>query len=53
MPSTEVQTEIAAVSVTNAEPGIPEKTNESGERLTFGSRPDFNNLNFDFEKELS
>ena len=53
VPSTEVQTEIVAVSVTNAEPGIPEKTNEGGERLKFGSHPDFNNLNFDFEKELS
>ena len=53
VPWTEVQTEIAAVSVTKAEPGIPEKTNEGGERLKFGYRPDFNNLNFDFEKELS
>ena len=43
VPLTEVQTEIVAVSVTKAEPGILEKTNEGGERLKFGSRPDFNN----------
>ena len=54
VPSTEVQAEIAAVSVTKAEPGKKlEMTNEGGERLKFGSRPNFNNLNFDFEKELS
>ena len=53
VPSTELQTEIMAVSVTNAEPDTPKKTNEGGERLKFGSQPDFNNLNFDFEKELS
>ena len=35
--STEVQTEIATVSVTNAEPGTLEKTNEGGERLKFVS----------------
>ena len=37
VPSTEVQAEIVAVSVTNAEPGTPEKTKEGGERLKFGS----------------
>ena len=37
VPSTEVQAEITAVSVTNSEPDIPEKTNEGGERLKFGS----------------
>ena len=30
VPSTEVQAEIAGVSVTDAEPGTPEKTNEGG-----------------------
>ena len=39
VPSTEVQAEIVAVSVTKAEPGkTPEKTKEEGgERLKFGS----------------
>ena len=54
VPSTEVQAEIVAVSVTKAEPGKKlEMTNEGGERPKFGSRPDFNNQKFDFKKELS
>ena len=53
MSSSEVQAEISAVSVTNAEPDTLEMTNEGGERLKFGSQPDFNNPNFNFEKELS
>ena len=53
VPSTEVQAEIAAVSVTKAEPGKKlEMTHEGGERLKFGSRPNFN-WKFDFKKELS
>ena len=54
VPSTEVQAEIAAVSADTAESGNnPEKTTnpEGGERLKFGSQPDFNR-NFDFDKEL-
>ena len=54
VPSTEVQAEIAAVSVKTAEPGNnPEKTtkHEEGERPKFRSRPNFNR-NFDFDKEL-
>ena len=44
VPSTEVQAEIVAVSVTEPEPGKKlEITNEGGERLKFRSRPDFNN----------
>ena len=53
VPSTEVQAEIAAVSVTTAEPGKKlEMTLEGGERPKFGSQPDFN-WKFDFKKELS
>ena len=52
VPSTEVQAEIVAVSVTKAEPGKKlEMTHEGGERPKFGSQPDFNNQNFDFRKE--
>ena len=47
VPSTEVQAEIAAVTVTTAEPGKKlETTHEGGERLKFRSRPDFNNWKF-------
>ena len=54
VPSTEVQAEIVAVSVTKAEPGKKlETTHEGGKRPKFGSQPDFNNRNFDFRKELS
>ena len=53
VPSTEVQAEMVAVSVTTAEPGKKlEMTHEGGERLKFGSQPDFNQI-FDFKKELS
>ena len=51
VPSTEVRAEIAAVSVTTAEPGTSKKTKEEGgERLKFGSQPDFNDPNFDFKR---
>ena len=54
VPSTGVQVEIMVASVTNAEPGTLEKKyEEGGERLKFGSRPNFNNPNFNFKKELS
>ena len=53
VPSTEVQAEIAVVSVTTAEPGKkPKTTPEGGKRPKFRSRPDFNQK-FDFKKELS
>ena len=52
VPSTEVQAEISAVSVTTAEPGKKLKTTpEGGERPKFGSRPNFN-WKFDFKREL-
>ena len=45
VPSTEVQAEIVALSVTTAEPGKKLETSpEGGERPKFGSRPDFNFL---------
>ena len=53
VPSTEVQADIAAVSVATAEPDKKlEMTHEGGERLKFRSRPNFNRK-FDFKKELS
>ena len=53
VPSTEVQAEIAALSVTTAEPGKKlETTPEGGKRPKFGSQPNFN-WKFDFKKELS
>ena len=54
VPSTEVQAEIMAASVTKVEPDTLEKTKEEGgERLKFRSQPDFSNPNFDFKKKLS
>ena len=52
VPSTEVQAEILAVSVTTAEPGNkPKMTPEGGERPKFRSQSGFN-WKFDFKKEL-
>ena len=52
MPSSEVQTEILSQGVSNMEPGMTNQ-HEEGERPKFGPRPNFNNLDFDFQQELS
>ena len=52
MPSSEVQTEILSQGVSNMELDTTNQQ-EEGERPKFGPRPNFNNLDFDFQQELS
>ena len=52
MPSSEVQTEILTQGVSNAEPDTTNQ-HEEGRRPEFGPRPNFQDPEFDFKKELS
>ena len=52
MPSSEVQTEILTQGVRNAGPDTTNQ-HEEGKRPQFGPWPNFNDPDFDFEKELS
>ena len=52
MPSSEVQAEILSQGVSSMEPGTTNQP-EEGKRPKFGPRPNFNDLDFDFKKELS
>ena len=50
VPAPEVQEEIMASTVTNSQD--KDKSDETSKRAKFGPRPDFDDLDFDFRKEL-
>ena len=50
VPASEVQEEIMASAVTNSQDN--DRSDETSKRAKFGPRPDFDDSDFDFRKEL-